>query len=416
MHDALEAHSHPRCSVKLVLHVTMHVGLHHAGPSKKKAREGASTPATDKSHTTEQGDGRPDNEPSGNGGAQHGEQPAAHAKKQKKAKQDGTSNDESNTADAAGGQKQKGKKAIKQQQQQQEETVQQEQQTSASGGAQTGTGEVKVKKSKNKFKQHLDGAPAGAATTQTTVKASGKPVQPAQHVKEAQAAKASTAAKLPSEDKQQHQEKHEPAQKQANNTKQQGDSGKQAKQIKKRPQEEQEQPSTSQQQQQQQQQPKQQQPSKKQKQEQQQKQQPKQKQQDPKSAQVASPEPITTGAAGSGLLDKMRARLQGGRFRFLNEALYTRSGDDAFDMMQKDPSLFNQYHEGFRQQTKGWPKQPVDQAIAWLASKPADMVVADFGCGDGKLGLVAKQVGYAQAGIQVHMLLALLWCVGCTCI
>ena len=43
-----------------------------------------------------------------------------------------------------------------------------------------------------------------------------------------------------------------------------------------------------------------------------------------------------SGAAGGGsqLLDKMRAQLQGGRFRWLNEQLYTTPGEESFDLLQ----------------------------------------------------------------------------------
>lgn len=36
-------------------------------------------------------------------------------------------------------------------------------------------------------------------------------------------------------------------------------------------------------------------------------------------------------------LDKMKTHLQGGRFRMLNERLYTSSGDDTFQLMQVRP-------------------------------------------------------------------------------
>ncbi len=62
-------------------------------------------------------------------------------------------------------------------------------------------------------------------------------------------------------------------------------------------------------------------------------------------------------------------------------------------MLQAEPGLFQQYHQGFREQTRGWPKQPVDMAIAWLAAKPDSLVVADFGCGDAKIAASVKQVG-----------------------
>lgn len=42
----------------------------------------------------------------------------------------------------------------------------------------------------------------------------------------------------------------------------------------------------------------------------------------------------------------MRARLQGGRFRWLNETLYTSDGAAALTMVQREPELMEQYHEG----------------------------------------------------------------------
>ena len=44
----------------------------------------------------------------------------------------------------------------------------------------------------------------------------------------------------------------------------------------------------------------------------------------------------------------MRARLQGGRFRWLNEKLYTCGGGEALGLLQAEPELFEQYHEGAR--------------------------------------------------------------------
>ena len=46
-----------------------------------------------------------------------------------------------------------------------------------------------------------------------------------------------------------------------------------------------------------------------------------------------------------GLLDQMRSKLSGGRFRMLNQQLYTSRGQEAFDTMQAQPDLFQQYHE-----------------------------------------------------------------------
>ncbi|GAB4816142.1 hypothetical protein N2152v2_003188 [Parachlorella kessleri] len=94
---------------------------------------------------------------------------------------------------------------------------------------------------------------------------------------------------------------------------------------------------------------------------------------------------------GSSLLERMRQRLQGGRFRWLNEKLYTCEGSDALALMQQQPDLYEQYHEGFREQTKGWPVQPVEVAIRWLAQKPPSWAVADLGCGDAQLARSVPQ-------------------------
>ena len=45
------------------------------------------------------------------------------------------------------------------------------------------------------------------------------------------------------------------------------------------------------------------------------------------------------------LLGRMRAKLAGSQFRWLNEQLYTCPGSQAFELMQEQPHLFAQYHE-----------------------------------------------------------------------
>lgn len=63
---------------------------------------------------------------------------------------------------------------------------------------------------------------------------------------------------------------------------------------------------------------------------------------------------------------EMRRRLDGGKFRMLNEQLYTSSGDQAFEAFQSDPALFDVYHQGFREQADKWPVNPLDTFIDYV--------------------------------------------------
>jgi len=105
-------------------------------------------------------------------------------------------------------------------------------------------------------------------------------------------------------------------------------------------------------------------------------------------------------------------RLTSSRFRELNEELYTHSSQHSFDYFTANPELFDQYHVGFRKQVEDWPVNPVDVIYKKILSSwrkdRGDMkkskdsqeeeqqtVVADFGCGDAKLGkrLLSLQIG-----------------------
>ncbi|KAG2205339.1 hypothetical protein INT46_008606 [Mucor plumbeus] len=79
---------------------------------------------------------------------------------------------------------------------------------------------------------------------------------------------------------------------------------------------------------------------------------------------------------------KMKEKLSGARFRWLNEQLYTTPGKHSFSLFQEKPELFDEYHEGFRHQVESWPVNPVDVIISQLKKLPKDTVIADLGCGD----------------------------------
>ncbi|KAF4321504.1 hypothetical protein BBO99_00006691 [Phytophthora kernoviae] len=98
------------------------------------------------------------------------------------------------------------------------------------------------------------------------------------------------------------------------------------------------------------------------------------------SKQKGKPKAMTA----SDRLAEMRRRLDGGKFRMLNEQLYTSTGEDSFSTFQEDPELFDVYHQGFREQADKWPVNPLDTFIDYVKRHPK-AVVADFGCGDARL-------------------------------
>ncbi|RHZ82221.1 hypothetical protein Glove_110g107 [Diversispora epigaea] len=82
---------------------------------------------------------------------------------------------------------------------------------------------------------------------------------------------------------------------------------------------------------------------------------------------------------------KLKKDLAAGRFRLINEELYTTSSSSAFKLFQENPRTFDEYHEGFRSVVKSWPTNPVDILINYLNQKPKNWIVADLGCGEGKI-------------------------------
>lgn len=99
---------------------------------------------------------------------------------------------------------------------------------------------------------------------------------------------------------------------------------------------------------------------------------------DTNSSILSSPAPRSK----SSLQEKMTKQLESSRFRWINEQLYTTTGDEAVAMFSKDPKLFDIYHRGFTNQVKLWPVNPVNKIIEWLKKRSTSQVVADFGCGE----------------------------------
>lgn len=102
------------------------------------------------------------------------------------------------------------------------------------------------------------------------------------------------------------------------------------------------------------------------------------------------------------LQQKMMAKLSGSRFRWINEQLYTTTSQNALKLVKEQPSLFDEYHQGFRSQVQLWPENPVDVFVDQIKSRAArpvnapgglpglqnkKVVIADMGCGEAQLAL-----------------------------
>ena len=92
---------------------------------------------------------------------------------------------------------------------------------------------------------------------------------------------------------------------------------------------------------------------------------------------------------------KFSKKLDGARFRMINETLYTTTGSKAFNDFQQDPSLFDIYHKGFREQASQWPQNPLDNIIDWIKKHHSTSIIADLGCGDAKLANSVKNKVYS---------------------
>ncbi|EDV55180.1 ribosomal RNA-processing protein 8 [Drosophila erecta] len=87
----------------------------------------------------------------------------------------------------------------------------------------------------------------------------------------------------------------------------------------------------------------------------------------------------------SSLASKLQSELLGGRFRYINEQLYSTTSRKAEALFRKDSSAFEAYHAGYRQQVEKWPTNPLNRIIKTIKKVPKTAIIGDFGCGEGKL-------------------------------
>ncbi|KAJ4458219.1 putative Ribosomal RNA-processing protein 8 [Paratrimastix pyriformis] len=106
---------------------------------------------------------------------------------------------------------------------------------------------------------------------------------------------------------------------------------------------------------------------------------------EPADSEQAPTKPARRGPPQNRFENQLHERLEAGQFRWINEQLYTTTGTDATQLFKKEPHLFDIYHRGFAHQVSQWPSNPLDIFIKEL-SKRRGLVIADFGCGEGRLG------------------------------
>ncbi|KAJ3549532.1 hypothetical protein NMY22_g851 [Coprinellus aureogranulatus] len=95
------------------------------------------------------------------------------------------------------------------------------------------------------------------------------------------------------------------------------------------------------------------------------------------------------------LQKRMKEKLDGAKFRMINETLYKSDSTSALRMVRENPSVYEEYHVGFRHQVHSWPTNPVEQYIAKLKGYPPRTVIADLGCGDAALARCLVPEGMA---------------------
>lgn len=112
----------------------------------------------------------------------------------------------------------------------------------------------------------------------------------------------------------------------------------------------------------------------------------------------------------------MKEKLEGGRFRYLNELLYTKPSSESFEIFRNEPHLFDEYHRGFRNQVSKWPVNPLDvieKRIEMLVPEitrndksSQEVIVADLGCGEAELALRLKSRGMSSVNVYSFDLVA----------
>jgi len=118
---------------------------------------------------------------------------------------------------------------------------------------------------------------------------------------------------------------------------------------------------------------------------------------EPNSVQItASPNVVSKPSKSQNLKSKLIGQLEGAKFRFINEQLYTMDSEDAVSLFAQDSEAFEVYHRRFAQQIAKWPVNPVDLIIKALKTEETAKKIVDFGCGEAKLAKELSKDGVHQ--------------------
>ena len=93
--------------------------------------------------------------------------------------------------------------------------------------------------------------------------------------------------------------------------------------------------------------------------------------------------------------EKMENNLEDTKFRILNEKLYKSSSEEALNYFKSNEEDFITYHKGFSMQASKWPVNPNDIILkSLLLPKYKSKIIADIGCGEGKIAQKLVPMGY----------------------
>eukprot|EP00759_Apiculatamorpha_spiralis_P023072 PhF_6_TR26980/c0_g1_i1/m.39373/K14850/RRP8; ribosomal RNA-processing protein 8 len=105
-------------------------------------------------------------------------------------------------------------------------------------------------------------------------------------------------------------------------------------------------------------------------------------------------------------LGQLQSHLKGSVFRQLNETLYTQDSTTSLNMFRQDPTLYDAYHNGYTEQRSQWPHDPLQDIANHIETRlttvDESLVIADIGCGTGRLAKMLLEDKNITSSLVVH--------------